>query len=199
MKFLWVKLACRPAPKFVIFFDDDTVIDLTGILKKLNEKSTKVPTIIGHGTILAKFERNPCSKWFVPENLFPEKFVPFGLNYALGYFVISLNGAHEVLLNSVAKSQRNLVWHEDVTFYGILRNESGIQLENWIRFAYPIGYQKERMKMLEKMKNRGIQLIFDLVNRTKSDQFLFSHLGRGDFYHLVWNSFQTRNSLKGIK
>lgn len=190
LKLLWVRLACQPPPKFVIYFDDDSVINFDGIMRKLRleNAASNEPKIYGHSTVLEEFSRNPCSKWYVPENLYPQHLVPVGLEYAFGYFSILVNGAHEKLLDALQTSNTSLVWHEDVTWYGILRNISGTELIGWNNHAYSIGYRKMRMYQLQLLKQRGVRVVPDLV-KNGSDRFLFAHLGKGDFYDLVWNSF----------
>lgn len=186
---------CKPAPKFVIYLDDDTVIDIRSILLKLKTEEPQVtgPTIFGSRKVLFDLERAPCSKWFVPLEYFPpiESKFPNGLEYVYGHFVILVNGAHEKLLEA-AKKTPNFVWPEDVTWYGIVRNMTEeVKIIPWNQHSYEVGYNLFRTQQLDFVRMASSKYSSELIGKR---QFLFSHVAFPHFAEVVWNSFEKRHT-----
>jgi len=193
LKLRWVKEACNKfQPRYVIYFDDDTIIDVRALMQKLakNSAQNKKPTIYGQKDIFRNFSSNPCSKWFVPPKIQKDlAHLPLKISYVYGYFGVFANGAHLELLKS-AKKFDDWIWLEDVSWYGYVRKLAGVRILPWNQHTYAIGFQRDRVQTLGLLTLAHSNSIPDLMNRT----YFAAHLGPTNYYELVSNSFQKRNS-----
>ncbi|XP_041452781.1 lactosylceramide 1,3-N-acetyl-beta-D-glucosaminyltransferase-like [Lytechinus variegatus] len=145
MGFKWMINYC--SSEFLMTMDDDVVIDIVTLVNDLNAipKSDRSQMVIGTRGVGYKPHRNSESKWYVPEEFYPEKTYPpfpFGHGYVISQDVV-------LKLFLISRETPSLVPFDDV-YCGILLNKMGIKIihrPQWYRDRHPTEKNHDYLKI----------------------------------------------------
>ncbi|XP_054769035.2 beta-1,3-galactosyltransferase 5-like [Lytechinus pictus] len=145
MSFKWAINSCNSA--FVLITDDDVVIDLVTLVNDLNAipQSERAKIVIGTKGVGFSPHRNTVSKWYIPEEFYPNKDYPpfpFGHGYVMSHEVVEQ-------LVQVSRETPALIPFDDV-YCGILLDKLGVTILHqpvWFKDRHPVKHEQGYLKI----------------------------------------------------